>query len=328
MKHCSDIDNAVKILQKGGLVVFPTETVYGLGADAKNPDAVSAIFQAKQRPAKHPIIVHIGTINEMHNWGTNIPEDTFALVRRYWPGPLTLVLKRASDVTEIISGGQDTVALRMPSHPVALELLRAFGSGIAAPSANMYGKLSPTSLDNLSANIRNAADAILDGGHCEIGIESTIVDLSNAEPRILRPGVISLEEIKRALGKKVLSSSGFNMRFPGGCKVHYAPNAPLLLVPSDELVARIAEYRRMQAKVAVISSSIVAVPPCYTHRFIPPAPSEWARQLYSALAELDRIQPERIIIELPPNGPDWEGVRDRLFRASNISSPSKNNRAI
>jgi len=194
-----EIERAVEVLKSGGLVAFPTETVYGLGGDAENPLAVARIFTAKGRPSTHPVIVHISGMDAISGWAVDLPDAAHTLARAFWPGPLTLVLKRGPRADDAITGGQQTVALRSPSHPVARELLRAFGGGIAAPSANRFGHISPTQAEHVREELGSQVDLILDGGACEVGIESTIVDLSRGEPVILRPGRVSAEDIAKAL---------------------------------------------------------------------------------------------------------------------------------
>ena len=198
----SDIDNAVAVLRAGGLVAFPTETVYGLGADASNPAAVRKIYEAKGRPADHPVIVHVADAVQVANWARQIPEAAQKLAKKFWPGPLTLILKRARKVSDIVTGGQDTVALRVPSHPVAQQLLRRFGGGIAAPSANRFGRVSATTAEHVRQEFGDAVECVLDGGEADVGIESTIVDLSGAAPRLLRPGWITARAIEEALGAR------------------------------------------------------------------------------------------------------------------------------
>ena len=200
MVRDSDIDNAVAILRAGGLVAFPTETVYGLGADASNPAAVRRIYEAKGRPSDHPVIVHVADAVQVANWAREIPETAHRLARRFWPGPLTLVLKRAPGVGDFVTGGQDTIAVRVPSHPVAQQLLRRFGGGVAAPSANRFGRVSATTAEHVRQEFGAAVACVLDGGAADVGIESTIVDLSGRAPRLLRPGAIAAGELEAALG--------------------------------------------------------------------------------------------------------------------------------
>ncbi len=213
--HSLPIREAVAVLKRGGLVAFPTETVYGLGADASNPAAVARIYKVKGRPVNHPVIVHIGDAGRLECWAREVPNDARKLAARFWPGPLTLVLKRALGVGDYLTGGEDTIGLRMPNHPVALELLRQFGGGIAAPSANKFGRISPTTAEHVSDDLGDEVDLILDGGPCEIGIESTIIDLSRDRPVLLRPGRISVEEIAATLSVKPEPRDRSAPRAPG-----------------------------------------------------------------------------------------------------------------
>ncbi len=213
--HSLPIREAVAVLKRGGLVAFPTETVYGLGADASNPAAVARIYQVKGRPAGHPVIVHIGDARQLERWARELPNDAKKLAARFWPGPLTLVLKRAPSVGDYLTGGEDTIGLRMPNHPVALELLHQFGDGIAAPSANKFGRISPTTAEHVSDDLGDEVDLILDGGPCGIGIESTIIDLSRDRPVLLRPGRISVEEIAATLSVKPEPRDRSAPRAPG-----------------------------------------------------------------------------------------------------------------
>ena len=217
------IRDAAAILRRGGLVAFPTETVYGLGADASNPAAVARIYAVKGRPPNHPVIVHIGESGQWARWAREFPEHAAKLAARFWPGPLTLVLRRASGVGDYLTGGQETIGLRVPGHPIALELLREFRGGIAAPSANRFGRVSPTSAEHVRSDLGSDVDLILDGGACEIGIESTIVDVSRGRPVVLRPGRISEDDIASALGFPPARRDPGAPRAPGALPSHYAP---------------------------------------------------------------------------------------------------------
>jgi len=230
-----EIEKAAEILRAGGLVAFPTETVYGLGADASNPAAVKKIFAAKGRPADHPVIVHIADMSELKHWAAEVPRAAWLLAEKFWPGPLTMVLKRSQHVNDLISGGQNTVGLRVPGHTVAQQLLKAFGGGIAAPSANKFGRLSPTSAIHVREELANAVEMVLDGGPCDVGIESTIVDLTHEPPAILRPGRVSAQQIADALLVPLGEPTVDRPRVPGSLASHYAPRAPLKIVHPDEI---------------------------------------------------------------------------------------------
>ena len=308
----AEIRKAAEILRAGGLVAFPTETVYGLGADASNAEAVARLYAAKRRPAGHPVIVHFADTARAFEWAREVPEAAGKLARRFWPGPLTLILKRSSRARDFITGGQDSVGLRVPSHPVAQELLRAFGGGIAAPSANVFGKLSPTAAAHVRQDLAARADLILDGGPSEIGIESTILDMSGREPVLLRPGGISKLQLEEILDSGIQEKNSTSPRHSGGLERHYAPRTPAQLVPPHALDAEIGKRK---ASVAVLAFSRPDERVDYWIR-MPREPGAYARRLYAALRELDGTECETILIEAPPETPEWDAIRDRLSRAA------------
>ena len=306
-----DVAEAVRTLKAGGLVAFPTETVYGLGADASSSQAVARLYAVKRRPADHPVIVHFDSGERAFTWARDVPDAARALAKRYWPGPLTLILKRSALAQDFITGGQDNVGVRVPAHPVAHELLVAFGGGIAAPSANRFGLVSPTTAEHVRADLATDVDLVLEGGPSEVGIESTIVDLSGAKPVVLRPGKISGAEIEAALGQPVTARSADARRHSGGLERHYAPRTPARLVPAYQLDREIA---RLKDKVAVLAFSRPDERVDYWLR-MPRDPQAYARKLYAALRELDTAQCQAILIEAPPATPEWAAVLDRLQRA-------------
>jgi L-threonylcarbamoyladenylate synthase len=307
-----DVRLAAEVLRRGGLVGFPTETVYGLGADASSAKAVARLYAAKRRPADHPVIVHFVDAVSALAWAREVPEGARKLAARFWPGPLTLILRRSAQVGDFITGGQDTVGLRVPSHPVAQALLRAFGGAVAAPSANRFGRVSPTSSAHVRQDLGADADLVLEGGPSEIGIESTIVDLSGEAPVLLRPGRIGRPELEAVLGSPVGEKRADSPRHSGGLERHYAPRTPARLVPPHELDREIA---RLGDKVAVLAFSRPDERVEYWLR-MPREPHGYARRLYAALRELDEAGCESILIEAPPETPAWAGVRDRLARAA------------
>ena len=275
---------------------FPTETVYGLGADASNPDAVAKIFAAKGRPQDHPLIVHLADVAQLPLWAAQIPPAAQRLAAAFWPGPLTLVLKRAAGVADCVTGGQDTVGLRIPGHPVALALLRAFAgaaggrrySGVAAPSANKFGRISPTTAEHVRSELGAAVDSVLDGGECEVGIESTIIDLSRGQPVLLRPGQITPAQIAAVLGAEVGAPDAAAPRAPGALDSHYAPRTPLLLIAAAELPARLAALRGK--KLAVLARA--EAPPGLGDvqwQTAPRAAAGYAHELYASLRRLDAL---------------------------------------
>ena len=310
------VQEAAAILRRGGLVAFPTETVYGLGADAENPEAVARIFAAKGRPANHPVIVHIGRAEQLEHWAADIPPLAWRLAQRFWPGPLTLILKRHARVSDAVTGGQDTVGLRLPDHPVALALLAAFGGGIAAPSANRFGRLSPTAAAHVRAELGDTVDYILDGGPCRVGIESTILDLSGARPRLLRPGAVAATELEAVLGEPPAAPSGDGPRVPGMLASHYAPQTPLALVAPDDLPDEVRRCVNAGERVAVLARSAAMPQARGVWQVMPSAPADYARELYARLRGLDALRADRILVEAPPGSAAWEPVRDRLRRAA------------
>jgi len=307
-----EVRRAAEILKRGGLVGFPTETVYGLGADGSSKEAVVRLYAAKWRPLDHPVIVHFADADLAFSWAREVPQAAKKLAAKFWPGPLTLVLKRSSKAGDFVTGGQDSVGVRVPSHPVAQELLRAFGGGIAAPSANRFGQVSPTTAAHVREDLGKDVELVLDGGPSEVGIESTIVDLSGREPALLRPGKISAAELEAVLGSPVLVKQVDSPRHSGGLERHYAPKTPARLVPTHELDQEIA---RLKDKVAVLAFSRPDERVDYWLR-MPREPQAYAQKLYAALRELDSARCESILIEAPPEAPAWAGVRDRLERAT------------
>jgi L-threonylcarbamoyladenylate synthase len=311
-----EIEKAAEILRAGGLVAFPTETVYGLGADASNPAAVKKIFAAKGRPVDHPVIVHIADMSELKHWAAEVPRAAWLLAEKFWPGPLTMVLKRSPHVNDLISGGQNSIGLRVPGHPVAQQLLKAFGGGIAAPSANKFGRLSPTTAEHVREELGNAVEMVLDGGPCDVGIESTIVDLTLEPPAILRPGRVSAQQITDALLVPLGESAADRPRVPGSLASHYAPRAPLKLVQPDE-IENYVRRQVVQPPVAVVArrgrprDSKVAL-----WQVAPETPEEYARVLYATLRRLDDAGCRLIVVEALPPLPEWAAVRDRLDRAA------------
>jgi L-threonylcarbamoyladenylate synthase len=321
------IARAVEVLAAGGLVAVPTETVYGLAADADSPQAVRAIFAAKGRPADHPVIVHVAAAAAIDAWAAAVPDRARALARAFWPGPLTLVLARGARAHDGLTGGQDTVGLRCPSHPWARALLAAWcarrgdaAAALAAPSANSFGRISPTTAAHVRADLGEKPDGkvdlILDGGPCPVGIESTIVDLSASRPRLLRPGSITRAQLQSVLGEDVADADGQAPRTPGRALRHYAPRTPLELVEPTQLPARVNALRG--TKIAVLAPPLALFDRTadVVLRLIAPAqPDEYARRLYSFLHQLDAAGAQRIVVAWPPAQPAWEAVRDRLRRA-------------
>jgi L-threonylcarbamoyladenylate synthase len=312
-----ELERAVTVLREGGLVAFPTETVYGLGADASNPAAVRKIFEAKGRPATHPVIVHLADAVQLANWAREVPDGARRLARKFWPGPLTIILKRASKVSDVVTGGQDTLALRVPSHPVAQQLLARFGGGIAAPSANRHGRVSATTAEHVRQEFGAAVDCVLDGGEAKIGIESTIVDLSRGAPALLRPGWITVAEIELALEVALAAPPADAPRAPGTLAAHYAPRTPLALMEGDLALELAASLARQGRRVAVLALS--ARRPLLEGIDWVAAPQDaegYAHALYASLRRLDDAGCDMIIAEQPPRAPEWAAINDRLARAA------------
>jgi len=296
----NDIAEAADVLRRGGLVAFPTETVYGLGADASSPAAIARIYAAKGRPSDHPVIVHLAPGADLTRWAEDVPAAARTLAARFWPGPLTIILRRGPAIAAAVGGGGDTVGLRTPAHPIAQRLLAAFGGAVAAPSANRFGHVSPTTADHVAADLGDAIDYLLDGGACEVGVESTIVDLSGDAPALLRPGGIAREQLERALGVPVAQASGV-VRAPGALPSHYAPRARVIAVPAAELDGAVAAARA-HGRVAVLR--------------LPADLDEAARRLYAELRALDAGGADVIVAELPPEIGIGAAIADRLRRAA------------
>lgn len=316
-----EIDAAVQALRDGELVAFPTETVYGLGANAQNPVAVRKIFEAKGRPASHPVIVHLDSPRYLHRWVREVPETAVRLGERFWPGPLTIVMPRAANVHDIVTGGQDTIAVRVPSHPMAQQLLTAFGGGIAAPSANRYGRLSPTRPDHVRDELGDAVRIILDGGECQIGLESTIVACEGPRVRMLRPGAVTASQLREAVGELLLGPDTQSPRVPGSSPSHYAPSTPMSIVPAGEVDAQAAALSRGGNRIAVLAQRL----PLKGHKYVTwinagRRPEQYAQDLYANLRTLDKAGCRQILVQDVPRDERWDAVRDRLLRAaSNVS---------
>ena len=320
----AEIERAARLLEQGKLVALPTETVYGLGADASNPDAVAGIFAAKGRPSNHPVIVHVARDADLSRWTTHVPREARLLIDAFWPGPLTLILPRAPQVPAAVAGGQDTVGLRCPAHPVAQALLRAFRDGqggLAAPSANRFGHVSPTTaqhvIDEFGEPGVGPVAAVLDGGHCQVGIESTIVDLSRLAshgPVLLRPGQVSAAQIAEVIGRMPSLPDVAAPRVSGSLDAHYAPSTPVALVDSAELTSTMQRLQASGQSFALISYSENFAAAHGMH--LPADPDGYAHGLYASLREMDVCHAAVILVERPPQQAAWQGINDRLRRAA------------
>lgn len=303
-------------------MAFPTETVYGLGADASNPEAVRRIFTIKGRPADHPLIVHIGNAEELDRWAREVPNQAWRLAERFWPGPLTLILPRRAHVPDVVTGGQDSVGLRVPDHPLALELLHAIGPehGLAAPSANRFGRISPTRAQHVREELGEAVDMVLDGGPCRVGLESTIVSFVGGGPRLLRPGGIPAGALEEEIGMQFVTDDPQSppVRASGGLPSHYAPATPLEAWAGDALWQRAFELAGQGVRVAVLGMSPAPAASEGAGVVLYPMPSDavdYGRILYDALRQADAARFSRLLVEAPPGGDAWRAVADRLRRA-------------
>ncbi len=306
-------------LRAGELVVFPTETVYGLGANAADADAVRKIFAVKGRPPDHPVIVHLEDARYLSRWVSAVPPIAEQLAAKFWPGPLTLILPKGPTVNDIVTGGQDSIGIRVPSHPMAQQLLKAFGGGIAAPSANRYGRLSPTKPEHVRDELGTAVPVIMDGGDSPIGLESTIVSCLDNRAHLLRPGYITRSQLEQAVG--TLAIGGNTPRAPGSSALHYAPATPLEIVGSDELEARASEITAREARVAVLAMR----PPLQAQRHMTwinagKRPDAYAHNLYNHLRTLDRAGCVKIYVQSVPKDERWAAILDRLQRASGVGA--------
>lgn len=313
------LTRAVQWLQAGELVAFPTETVYGLGADALNPAAVAKIFVAKGRPADHPLIVHLPSADWLDRYARNIPAQARLLAQHFWPGALTLILPRQAIVPDAVTGGQDTVGLRVPAHPLAQALLQAFGGGVAAPSANRFGRISPTTAAHVQAELGEQVSCILDGGACQVGLESTIIDLSGERPHLLRPGGISVAAIAEVLGEMPQAPTKASPRVSGQLASHYAPRTPLYLLASEQLPTFVAQYAQGMAVMALQAAPAVANVAQWV--VMPNDPAAYGRLLYAQLRDLDAAGYAGIVVEQPADTVAWAAVRDRLKRAAADTQP-------
>ena len=330
MKTSSDaVLQAAHVLSQGGLIGLPTETVYGLAADALNPQAVSAIFQTKGRPADHPLIVHVADAAQVALFAQDVPAFAQRLMTAFWPGPLTLILPKKSGVADAAAGGHQTIALRCPAHPMAQAVLKAAQNlgvqGVAAPSANQFGSISPTT----AAHVREAFPSllVLDGGACDVGIESTIVDCSRGAPVLLRPGMLSLSQLSQACGVAVLNSTSHETTSatsadalneqapaaPGSLASHYAPQARVRLLSAEAMLSLLPS---INVQVALWTRSVLDVPAGVWWVKMPSDAAQCAHELFAQLRAMDAKGVQEIWVETPPEGEAWEGVRDRLQRAA------------
>ncbi|SMC21858.1 L-threonylcarbamoyladenylate synthase [Andreprevotia lacus DSM 23236] len=316
----SPIEQALDLLRAGELVGIPTETVYGLAADAANPAAVARIFALKGRPADHPVIIHIAGAAQLQDWAKDIPAAAWQLAEAFWPGPLTLILPRQPHVPDAVTGGQDTVGLRAPSHPVTQELLQRFGGGLAAPSANQFGHVSPTTAQHVADEFGARLRLVLDGGPCLVGVESTIVSLIGERPKLLRPGGVPREAIEAVLGQELehhTKAKSAGIRTSGLLDSHYAPRTRLITGSFEQLLAEAASREQAGEKVVLLhhqnwSDALPAQP----HHQLPGDPVGYARTLYATLREFDTQGFDTLLLEATPAQAAWLAVQDRVSRAA------------
>jgi L-threonylcarbamoyladenylate synthase len=320
------IAEAARRIQAGELVGFPTETVYGLGADASSDAAVAGIFAAKGRPADHPLIVHVADAAQVNDYATGVPPFAAKLIKAFWPGPLTVILPRKPGVAAAAAGGQDSIGLRCPSHPVALAFLKACNTGVAGPSANRFGRVSPTTAQHVQQEFGDSL-LVLDGGPCDVGIESSIVDCTRGRPVLLRPGVLTRAQLEAACGEAVLGKDEFEQealglvgdapRASGTLEAHYAPNAKLRLMDAGPIQTALDLLGAEAAHIAVYARSIVRIKSeRVLYRRMPDDALATAQQLFAVLRDFDAKGVKLIWVENPPPDAEWDGVRDRLGRAA------------
>jgi len=312
----ADAARAAAVLRAGGLVALPTETVYGLAADATNAAAVARIFEVKGRPANHPLIVHLASVDQLDDWAERIPDWTRLLATAYWPGPLTVIVPKQAHVLDDVTGGQNTVGLRVPAHALTREVLQLFGTGAAAPSANRFGKVSPTTIEHVQADLGallDERDYLLDGGPCLVGVESTIIDCTGDVPRLLRAGAVTVGMIEQTTGLDVLGTDG-RIRASGTLASHYAPSATVHIVD----VADLARF----PSAGLIADASIPTPAGMTRLLAAEDAGEYARGLYAALRTSDEVGLDHVCAILPDASGLGAAVRDRLTRAAHQPPPS------
>ncbi len=310
--HSTEADSAVAILRQGELVALPTETVYGLAGDATNDKAVQKIFAAKGRPADHPLIVHVHSIEAAQEWAVDISSQAMLLAAVFWPGPLTMIFRKQQSASPLITGGLDTIALRAPDHPLTLDIIRKLGTGVAAPSANTHKKTSTTTAGHVLKTLSGRIAAVIDGGDCTVGIESTIVDMTSDVPVILRPGAITKAMIEDVLGTTVAQPARHDEKVAGNMPVHYQPDIPLHIRSSAELAALAGK----ESHIAIMHYSDLAMGAGVTGYRMPSDKAAYARMLYATLHLIDASGVEAIYLEAPPDSPEWSDIHDRLQKAS------------
>ena len=308
-----DITKASQLLSDGELVAIPTETVYGLAADASNISAINKIFEVKNRPQTHPLILHLASVDQLNDWAIDIPSDVNILANHFWPGPMSLLLKKHPHVLNEITGGSNKICIRIPNHPVTLSLLKVFNNGVVAPSANLFGRVSPTSAKHVLDDLDGKISAILDGGQCEVGLESTIIDLTEIEPKILRPGGLPIGDIEKVLNKEIVPQSNSNEKISGNLLNHYQPRASLHPCKKSEIEQ--LNVGALNNKSVLLLLSDINKDNIQIHQ-MPKDAYKYGQVFYSTLRLMDDKGVEKIYIELPPEKPEWYAIHDRIKKAS------------
>lgn len=315
-----DILEAIAMIQGGQLVAVPTETVYGLAADARNVDAVKNIFRVKNRPTDHPLIVHIAAFEQLSQWAIDIPPVAAIIAKHFWPGPITLLLKKKDLVNDVVTGGLTTIAIRIPQNKTLLKMLRLLNTGLSAPSANPYKRISPTAAEHVMSGLSGKIAAVLDDGPCQIGVESTILDLTKSRIRILRPGPITKKMIEDIVEVSIDSPSIYPENVPGNRQSHYQPYTKTSLITLDEIARQLSQTNNQEKLLAVIHYSDWK---CAHNNIktikLSKNKIDYSRLIYQALHELDNIHADQILIEMPPNNDTWSDILDRLSKASAIT---------
>ena len=308
-----DIAKASQLLSDGELVAIPTETVYGLAADASNISAINKIFEVKKRPQTHPLILHLASVDQLNDWAIDIPSDVNILAKHFWPGPMSLLLKKHPHVLNEITGGSNKICVRIPNHPVTLSLLKLFNNCVVAPSANLFGRVSPTSAKHVLDDLDGKISAILDGGQCEVGLESTIIDLTEIEPKILRPGGLPIGDIEKVLNKEIVPQSNSNEKISGNLLNHYQPRASVHPCKKSEIEQ--LNVGTFNNKSVLLLLSDINKENIHTHP-MPKDAYKYGQVFYSTLRLMDDKEVEKIYIELPPEKSEWYAIHDRIKKAS------------
>jgi L-threonylcarbamoyladenylate synthase len=308
-----DIAKASQLLSDGELVAIPTETVYGLAADASNISAINKIFEVKKRPQTHPLILHLASVDQLSDWAIDIPRDVNILAKHFWPGPMSLLLKKHPHVLNEITGGSNKICIRIPNHPVTFSLLKVFNNGVVAPSANLFGRVSPTSAKHVLDDLDGKISGILDGGQCEVGLESTIIDLTEIKPKILRPGGLPIADIEKVLNQEIQPHSNSKEKISGNLLNHYQPRASVHPYKKSEIEQ--LNFDLSNNKSVLLLLSDIKKNNIYIHQ-MPNDAYKYGQVFYSTLRLMDDKKFEKIYIELPPERSEWYAINDRIKKAS------------